>query len=98
MGTRFSKRISIILIGLAVSCWIAFIGRTQTRDAQAAVYTRYGWAFYLKDEKYGSDLVRSNILSAPKWDPSKALPLDAGKAVEVARSELAKLVDHESEW
>ena len=58
----------------------------------------FGWVFDLKGKKYEARISREEIASGPEWSVGAPLPLTFGKAEEIARTELRKLVRDDSTW
>lgn len=98
--TRLSMRVRIFLSFCAtIFAAVTFLAHTQTiKNLGSGPCTAYGGGFTLNQTSYYSILYQSNIVAAPRWDPSQPLPLSLEKAVQIARAEFHKLVPDDRGW
>jgi hypothetical protein len=97
--SRVITAVFLALSGTVLSQTLPSTLPSKSRPGYAgALATARAWLFHIVGKHYRAIMTHDQMQAGPDWTPSMPLPLSFGKAEEIARAELKKLVPDAVSW
>ena len=92
--SRMITAVLLVLSGTILSQTLpsALPSKSRPGYVAARATTAHARLFHIAGENYRATMTHDLMQAGPDWTPSMPLPLSFGKAEEIARAELKKLV------
>ena len=98
--SRVITAVFLALSGTILSQTLPSTLPSKSRPGYVRATATTAWArlFHIAGEHYRAIMTLDRLRAGPDWTPSMPLPLSFGKAEEIARAELKKLVPDAGSW